>query len=127
MPRKIKAQKGRRKFVHWAPREKDLRGVFCDCPKKIPREAIGQFQARINCFLKSGRFPHDPEKYKPVEDGLYELKAWKYRIIGYYEDDWSTFVAVLCVFKNQNDLDPSDVKKAHQKARRAKEDLEYIE
>lgn len=126
MPRyELIALNGRR-VVQWAPREQDLKGVFCDCPQKIPRQNIGQFTARFNFYLQTGQFPHDPEKYKPVEEGLYELKTWKYRIIGYYEDNWNTFVIVLCIFKNKQKLSSSDVKKAQDRMKLAKKDKEYI-
>lgn len=116
MPKKILAESrdSSRKVSFWAKREQDLRGPFCQCPAISKRE----LSKLVSIFLKyylptgyfSGKFPENREKFRKVQDGLYEIKSHQLRLLGFFNQN--DFIIVLCVRKKRDDLKPKDISKA---------------
>lgn len=96
------------RVVFWFPVSKSTSpswgcpGLSTDERKKVIR--VGRY------WVENGKFPDNREKFKPVEDGLFEIKCFQIRMIGFY--DHHDFVIVLCVKKKKDDLNKTDVKKA---------------
>lgn len=96
------------RFVFWAAREADL-DFFCNCPNLTAADQEKIVKA-LTTYAANG-FPDNRQKFKPVEDRLYEIKPTsQLRMVGFFHG--KDFVIVLCVRKKQDDLAPKDVKKA---------------
>ena len=82
---------------------------FCRCPK-LTRADKEKIVKALTIYADKG-FPDNRQKFKPVEDGLYEVKpTTQLRMVGFFHG--KVFVCVLCVRKKQDNLPPRDVKKA---------------
>ncbi len=101
-----------RRVVYWTPSGKSPK-FLCDCPTPT-RAELNKIAVIMRLYwLERGEFPRNPEKYKPLGNGLYEVKASsQLRLIGIYANGRTDFVIVLCVRKKKNKLDPADIGKA---------------
>lgn len=57
---------------------------------------------------------------------MHEVKAWKYRIYGYFDNSNLDFVLVNCVFKNQQKAGKDNIKLGLELIKKAKADMEFI-
>ncbi len=101
-----------RRVVYWTPTGKRPKSL-CDCPTPTLAELKKIAVIMRLYWLERGEFALNPEKYKPLGNGLYEVKASsQLRLIGIYANGRKDFVIVLCVRKKKNKLDPADIEKA---------------
>jgi phage-related protein len=107
-------------FRYWAAREVDL-NFFCECPG-LTHEDKKKITRVLGKFSKHGIRDDNREKFKPVEDQIYEIKPTsQLRLLGFFHGE--EFVIILCVRKKQDDLSPQDVKKAKKRRERYYEEV----
>jgi hypothetical protein len=112
----------------WARREQDLQGKFCNCP------SINNIELKkiVSLFRKyylptgyfSGKFPENKEKFKKVQDDLYEIKpSGQLRLLGFFAG--ADFIIVLCIRKKKEQLDQQDIDKAQSNIAECKKEIEH--
>ncbi len=111
MPLRILADGPILKILRWVPaaEERDLQDGFFSCPRVTPADKK-KITIALRIYTESG-YPKSREKFKLLEDDIYEMKPTaQLRLLGIKIS--GSFVVLLCVRKKRNDLRSQDIAKA---------------
>lgn len=130
MPKKVLAEiqtpNGPRRIIRWDSRAFDLQQANFGCPQKIGEKASRDLSIILAHFIEHGVFPNNDTKFKRLKGDLFEVKAWKYRLYGYFDNSNMDFILVHCVFKNKQKAGSENIKHGEKLIARAKNDMEFI-
>lgn len=99
------------KIKRWVPsaEKRDLLDGFFSCPNTTPDDKK-KITIALRIYAESG-YPKNREKFKLLEDDIYEMKPTaQLRLLGIKVP--GSFIVLLCIRKKRDDLRSQDIAKA---------------